>query len=107
MRRATKKPGEYQIEVVGLERSQFSNRSYVRIGGYVLYQECASPQKRDTDCNLVLGTVSAGGVRDDGNQGAVYVAVANADHEGGANLPLHAKIEKPYLTAARRNSPRC
>ena len=100
-----KKPGEDQIELIGFERSQPSNRPCVRIGRYVLYEECAGLQERDIDGNLVLGTAKASGMREDGDEGAVCVPVSYTDDKDGANFPLHAEIEKPHFTAARRHFP--
>src|SRR5271157_3861526 len=102
----SKKAGEDQIELIGSKRPQLSNCSYVRISRYTLCQECASLQERDVDGDLVFGTAEAGGMWEDGDQGAVCIAVGHTDHKGGANLPLHPKIKKPHFTAARRHLPR-
>jgi len=75
------------MKLIGFESSQLSNRPYVRIGCYILYQECASLQERDIDGNLVLRTSKASGVGDDRDQGAVRVAVAHTNHEGGRTFP--------------------
>ena len=104
-RRASEEARRRLIEPIGFERSQPSNRPCVRIGPYVLYEECASLQEPDIDGNLVLGTAKASGMPEDGDEGAVCVRVAYTDDKDGANFPLHAEIEKPHFTAARRHFP--
>jgi hypothetical protein len=68
---SAKKAGEDQTELIWLEYPQLSNRPYVWICRYVLDQECARLQEWDINGNLVLGIAKAGGMREDGDQGAV------------------------------------
>ena len=74
MTEPTKNPCEDRLELIGLESPQLPNRSDIRVCRYALCQECPWLQEWDIDANLVLGAAEAGGVREDRDQGSVYVA---------------------------------
>jgi hypothetical protein len=104
MSEPAKKASEDQIELIWFERPQLSNR--LTFGMSLRYGPgMRQLQEWDINVNLVLGIAKAGGMREDGDQGAVYVAVAHTDHEGWANLLRHAEIKKPHFTGPWRHFP--
>src|SRR5579872_3383666 len=66
---------------------------------HALDEKSAGLQKGNRHGHFEGRTAQAGGVRNDGNEGAVLVSKRPADDQRGTGFPRHAEIDQPDLTA--------